>query len=398
MADLLYGWEFGANLGHVGSFLPLAHQLRQRGHLVHWAVSQPSSVGGLLARQGFECLPAPVAPEIRLPGAPASYADILLRFGYQSPAAVLGLVQAWRSLFRLSRARLLVADHAPTAILAARTLDLPVALFSNGFSTPPDQYPLPSMRHWSPVPSNLLRQSDDAVRNTINTVLAHYGKPGLQTTSQLFQVAEHALVTFPELDHYHQRGPSAYWGALPFMGGGHQVDWSVIQAPRFFVYMRTQVPSYRECLRALQRLGAGGAVYFPDIPPDLDQQLAGSSLQVFREPVNLRQAVQGCDAVVCYGSSLTTVAALVAGKPLLLMPSHLEQYMQSIRAADMGAGMVVNPEQPPPDWAALLQHLLEEPSYRANAQAFARKYQHFDQENVLNNLTLRLEQLIVQAA
>ena len=72
--------------------------------------------------------------------------------------------------------------------------------------------------------------------------------------------------------------------------------------------------------------------------------------------------------------------------------------MQSIRVADMGAGIVVNPEQPPPDWMAVLQHLMEEPSYRASAQAFARKCQHFDQENVLKNLTLRLEKLIAPPA
>jgi hypothetical protein len=41
---------------------------------------------------------------------------------------------------------------------------------------------------------------------------------------------------------------------------------------------------------------------------------------------------------------------------------------------------------------------MEEPSYRASAQAFARKYQHFDQENVLKNLTLRLEKLVAPPA
>jgi hypothetical protein len=36
MASILYAWEFGANLGHVGTFLPVARELR-RGTTVHWA-------------------------------------------------------------------------------------------------------------------------------------------------------------------------------------------------------------------------------------------------------------------------------------------------------------------------------------------------------------------------
>jgi hypothetical protein len=28
MASILYAWEFGANLGHIGTFLPIARELR----------------------------------------------------------------------------------------------------------------------------------------------------------------------------------------------------------------------------------------------------------------------------------------------------------------------------------------------------------------------------------
>jgi hypothetical protein len=31
MASILYAWEFGANLGHIGTFLPIARQLREQG-------------------------------------------------------------------------------------------------------------------------------------------------------------------------------------------------------------------------------------------------------------------------------------------------------------------------------------------------------------------------------
>jgi UDP:flavonoid glycosyltransferase YjiC (YdhE family) len=394
MASILYAWEFGAGLGHVGPFMPLAQALREQGHAVHWAVSQPGAVGAFLHRHGFGCLPAPHAPEARQPGPPVSYADILLRFGYASPDTVFGLVQAWRGLMQATGAQLVVADHAPTAVLAARTLGLPVLLFSFGFSTPPAQYPLPNMRPWSPVPEEGLRRSDDTVRHTLNSVLAAYGQAPLQATADLFQVAEQAIVTFPELDHYAERGPFAYWGALPFLAGGAVVDWSTLPSPRFFVYMRQQVPQHREVLQAMQQAGYAAVVYFPDAPVELEQVLAGSPVRLWRQPVDLQQAMQGCDAVVCYASSQTTAAALMAGKPLLLMPSHLEQFMLAKRVEALGAGVVVNPEHPPADWSVLFTNFLDQPRHQACAQAFAQKYQHFDQTRVLANLVRRIEGLL----
>ena len=37
----------------------------------------------------------------------------------------------------------------------------------------------------------------------------------LADLGELFQVAEEALLTYPELDHYEARGPAKYWGSLP---------------------------------------------------------------------------------------------------------------------------------------------------------------------------------------
>jgi UDP:flavonoid glycosyltransferase YjiC (YdhE family) len=165
--------------------------------------------------------------------------------------------------------------------------------------------------------------------------------------------------------------------------------------PRLFVYLRQQVPHHREVLVAMQQSGYAAVVYFPDAPSELERAMAGSSVRLFRQPVDLQQAVQACDAVVCYASSQTTVAALMAGKPLLLMPSHLEQFMMAQRVAALGAGVVVNPEHATINWAALLEKLFTQPSYQACAQAFAQKYQRFDQSLVLANLVRRIEGLLL---
>jgi hypothetical protein len=60
----------------------------------------------------------------------------------------------------------------------------------------------------------------------------------------------------------------------------------------------------------------------------------------------------------------------------------------------MGAGRLVNPEQPPGDLRAVLADLIDNPSWRNNAQAFAAKYAAFDQQEVIGNLVRRIAELL----
>ncbi|MFH1604889.1 MAG: hypothetical protein ABIH03_13380, partial [Pseudomonadota bacterium] len=190
MSTLLYAWEFGAALGHVGAFLPLARTLRQRGHEVRWAVSQTGAAARLLAQEDFIWLQAPICAETPRAGPPLSYNDILLRFGYARNEDLLGLVVAWRELMRAIGAQAVLADHAPSAILAARTLGIPVVLFSSAFCVPPKQRPLPNMRPWIVLQPGQLDALEDEALASINTVLDHFGQPAFDAVAQLFDVAE----------------------------------------------------------------------------------------------------------------------------------------------------------------------------------------------------------------
>ena len=63
-AQIFYAWEFGANFGHIGAFLPLGRALQDRGHKVQWVVAQTGSAARLLAHEGFTWLQAPLAQEL----------------------------------------------------------------------------------------------------------------------------------------------------------------------------------------------------------------------------------------------------------------------------------------------------------------------------------------------
>lgn len=393
MAHLLYAWEFGANFGHIGTFLPVARALRERGHEVHWAVAHPHQAARLLPRDNFAWLQAPAMVEAKIDGPPLNYADILIRYGYAQAEDLLGLVVAWRELMRLTAARIVLADHAPTAILAARTLDIPVMLFGGGFFAPPRVNPTPNMRPWEPVPAERLAQSDALALGNINAALKSLGKPPLRFLAELFDVAEGALLTFPELDQYASRGPAKYWGTLP-AAVAQPPHWPKAGGPRVFAYLRPETPHFEAALQALKDLRGAVLIFAPGTPEPLLQRYAAPHLRFSREPVDLATAAAQADAALTYGSPAATIAFLMAGKPALMLPGHLEQFLFARRVEEMGAGLLLSPEQPAQPLSQRLARVLSDPALRDNAAAFARKYANFDQSQVLIHIAGRIEQII----
>jgi UDP:flavonoid glycosyltransferase YjiC (YdhE family) len=100
------------------------------------------------------------------------------------------------------------------------------------------------------------------------------------------------------------------------------------------------------------------------------------------------------DAGLTYASPAATVAFLLAGKPVMMLPGHLEQFLFARRVEELGAGLVQNPEQAPDKLTTMFHRVLREPGFRASAGAFANKYANFDQDAVLANIVARIEDLI----
>jgi hypothetical protein len=82
-------------------------------------------------------------------------------------------------------------------------------------------------------------------------------------------------------------------------------------------------------------------------------------------------------AVVCHGGSGTTLGALAAGLPLVVVPLFADQPLNARRVAEVGAGVAIEHDEPTPvrvDPAALraaIERVLAEPAYAAAARAIA---------------------------
>lgn len=76
-----------------------------------------------------------------------------------------------------------------------------------------------------------------------------------------------------------------------------------------------------------------------------------------------------CDLVVAHGGSGTLVAALEHGLPLVLIPLMADQPENAARAAALGLGRVVGPDERTPEAiSAAVRAVLADPAYRASAR------------------------------
>ncbi|MDZ4202106.1 MAG: hypothetical protein U1C96_08200 [Gallionella sp.] len=393
MSRIAFVWELGSSLGHLSVLLPFARKLKQRGHDVVIVLRELQNVGSL-----FEEIPVLQAPLCLyqpkgLAEPPLSYSEILVRFGYSDAKGLAGLVGGWRALFALHNSDLIVADHSPTALLAAHSMGLAATTLGSGFYLPPSQNPLPNMRSWLNVPRERLEGSDAHVLTVMNTVLSTCGAKPLSAVYELFKTVENFLCTFAELDHYPQREPSKYWGACYNLKMGQAAAWPNDAGLRVFVYLDPNGRDFINVLEALTVLGCCAFVCAPGIAGKLRQQYESPRITISAQPFRLDKLQKNCDLAIGYAGHAMTAGMLMAGVPLLLLPRQLEQFLLATRVAALGGAITVNPDAPPPDYLAVIRMLVEEPAYRAAAKRFASQYADFNQQDQQEKIVDRIEQI-----
>jgi hypothetical protein len=360
---------------------------------VHWVVTQPYQASRLLPAAGFDWLQAPVMPEQRRDGPPLNYADILLRFGYANGTDLLGLVVAWRELLRLTGARVVLADHAPTAILAARTLGLPVMLFGSGFFAPPQVIRRPTCGPGRMSPrSYLLVRGRDRLAD-INAVLRASKGPPLIATSPSFSWSPKTACRLSRAGPLSSAGRPATGACCPPRQRRTGELARRRPGPKVFSYLRPETPmSIRHCTRSTDCLSI--LIYAPGLPEDMIRRYALAAPRLFSRPVDLNKVAAKPIAGLTYASPATTTAFLMAGKPVLMMPGHLEQFLFARRVEEMGAGL--DPE--PGTGAGRSSPAMLQRSARPGPGApthgpSRRKYANFDQNAAVIAHCRRIEEL-----
>ncbi len=387
MGRILFAWELGANFGHLARDLPVAKRLRELGHDVLFAVKDVRVAMQALEPAGFHFVQAPCPnPPLRLATPPVNYSEILVGTGYCDPSLLGGLVQAWLRVFEFYGADIVVINHAPTALLAARVGGLAAIATCIGFELPPDTDVLPSIRPWESIPEPRLRQADAQALQQINAVLRQHGKAPLPRVADLFANVPAVLTTFPELDHYGARVGSRYTGPISALPNVAEREWPRGGNARIFAYLRPSVPGFIPLLEALSETGASVLCVAPGIAQDVVTRFASPAFDIVTEPVALGTVLKQADLAIAYGTG-TMSDALLAGVPLLMVPQVVEQAIAARRIEALGAGILWTPPRTQETARSVLALVSGSLSLRQTAQQFAQRHRSFSADRAIADVT-----------
>ncbi|GJL84276.1 MAG: hypothetical protein DHS20C02_00510 [Micavibrio sp.] len=394
---VLFAWEVGRNFGHVTKLAEVARPLAKRKAELFFALQNPAAIRSFAQGLDYKVFQAPYFPVRPRPGQQRGpsliYPDDLRPCGYESPADLAGLIMAWQSLYDLIKPDVLVAQAAPTALLAARAYKFKKVTLGAGYDVPPRSSPMPSLRYWENIDNDVIKDHEAFVLNNVNEALSIAGLPKLKTFADLLEVDAEFLTTFEELDHYPDRASLSknkpdYCGPFYALGSGQAMDWNKNAQKRIFAYLRPEASHFGPCVEALSHLPDDHDVIIaaPGIPVKLQEQLQKPSFRIVNGAVKLDKIIKTCDLGISHGSSGIAAAFALNGVPQLLLPGHIEQMMfaRSIGRTKSGRGLAG--EFGSREVAELIERLLNEGTFKEAAVNLAEKYKDYNPADLADKI------------
>jgi UDP:flavonoid glycosyltransferase YjiC (YdhE family) len=387
----------GSNLGHLSRLLPLARELKARGHRVLVVARDVALAASVLGPAGIPFIQAPLATVAeRADGQPASYADLLRAQGWADSMQLWALVQAWANVWRMFLPDAAVLDHSPTALLTARTAATPCAVLATGFELPPAQEPLPPFPGFPGATAANAAKAEARVLESVNRVLDSLHSARLPALQELFRVQQRWLTTFAELDHYGARPMEQYIGPIGDIGDGEHVAWPSGYSERVFAYLRPTTPGLSAILKALAACGAAVVCWAPGVTVELIEPVRRPGFVITSRPVHLKSLLSEASACVSYSPAGTVAASLLNGVPQLLAPAHVEAQLTAHRVECMGAGITLRGPQTEQSVGSSLQRLLQRLEFKGRAQSFALRYRGFDAAAAASQIVKEIESIASQ--
>jgi len=152
------------------------------------------------------------------------------------------------------------------------------------------------------------------------------------------------------------------------------VAWREPAARHVFAYVKPKRRDFGAVVAALRELDVEALVFAPGLGLRQAAALATDRVRIALTPLRMADVLRNCDLVICHAGHGTVSAALETGVPVLALPTQLEQYLTGRRVEAMGAGRLVKPEDPVPDYRALVGGMLGDGSLREAAGAYAARH------------------------
>ena len=400
MAKVTFCWELGGGYGHLASFKPVADCLVKRQHTVSALLRTCQYADKFFDAESIQYSSAPIWHSVKQSTSPTiSYADIIARQGYHSTSSLLALVKQWCDKLQAYETELLIVDHSPTALIAAKILNLPSTLFGTGFVSPPSVSPLPAIVPWLNPDPAFIKKIEDDVLAVINKVLQHFNCEKLNHLYELFAVEEDFLCTLPELDHYDKRAADAYWGPVFYATSGVDAHWPEKTSLnknrcRVFVYTNAEYKFVHKMFKSLKSIDADFLIHCAGLTEEELIPYKSNNVVFSIDPVKISSIANKADLVICHAGHGMVSAILLMGIPLLLIPTQLEQCILANKLSNFRIAGLVDIRDNAPDFITAINSSLNNAEYKQQASRFAEFYKGFNQNEQLEEIVFACEDIL----
>ncbi len=351
---VLFGWEFGAGLGHLTRFRPIGDRLVAEGAEVVLALQDVDRAGPFLdpatgrTRPGYHLLQG---PRWNIPADPSirripthSFADVLNLIGYGHRVALSRRLTAWEGVLAVARPDVVVGDFSPTLNLAARGR-VPSVVIGNGYTIPPPGRPLPPIRPWQEALEGFSLDHEAQLLEAINAVQTARGAAGVGHLADAFSGDRTFVFSLPLVDPYARFRTEPTLAPFNMPRGIRPRPWDRRREAGVFLYLPSAHAHLNVALEALAASGTAGEAYIGDLQPGAERRFARPGLIVHAEPQDFAEAMPAARLVIHHGGLSTAVAAVMAGTPQLILPWNLEQLVTARAVEATGAAAIVPAER-----------------------------------------------------
>ncbi|MCP4470514.1 MAG: glycosyltransferase family 1 protein [Gammaproteobacteria bacterium] len=381
MARILFAWECGGGLGHLTLYRELIDQLTGDGHAVVFVTRSLASAIKVFGERTVTLVQAPVRMENLEEGVPSprSYLHVLKNQGFADAEGLFGRFKAWLALYEMWQPDLIISDHSPTAIFTAQHYPgAKLVMSGNGFMVPPDEHPFqafPIAPHFTR--EVLLEEEQRFLDQHINPLMQAMGGSRYDRLCDAFKADARWICQFREIDHYPDRETANYIGPA-IAGAGESPVWPAGQGSKVFAYLKPH-EGLAELLSLIRQLGLPTLIKGDRLPAGIERQFTGPTIRFADKLQDMIEVANNCDLGITNGSPTITSQFLLAGKPVLMIPLHIEQLISSKAIEGIGCGIAVDylREQPFSYPTALAELMATDNRYRRAAQDFAKAHKDY---------------------
>lgn len=379
MSKILFCWELGAATGHLHLLGSLIQPLHDDGHEVVLASRNVKTAYRMFGHLNIKILPAPHYQE-KVQGLQpaANYSEVLFHVGFLDAEGSNAVISSWESLYQLLEPDMIITEHSPSAMIAARMFDVSVIVVGYGFSIPPDDSPMPTLTPWIENDVQRHLNSEKKARLAINQLLEKRGAKPINKIANIFHDYQTFLVTLPEIDHYGERPGVQYWGSSIYTGkdGLPEAVWPNENHEKVFVYLHSGYRQFPGLIKQLSQLSLTTLVVAPEMDKRQAQQMSNSRVKFIDYQVDLKSVSQQCRVIINHASQGTIPNLLLLGKPALMLPNFVEQTTLAWRLAKQSLGLMAHPDPKKHNYKAMIEKLLNSPELYAAAENFAEHYRN----------------------